>query len=57
MCFFQGGFKAIIWADAVQAVVLFSVLLLTIIIGTRDVGGFSEVWKRNEIGKRTDFFM
>ena len=39
--------KAVVWTDTIQAIVLFSSLLLVVVKGTIDVGGVGVVWQRN----------
>ncbi|XP_078071328.1 solute carrier family 5 member 6a [Mustelus asterias] len=40
-----GGLKAVIWTDVFQTLVMFSGQLAVIIIGARQAGGISEVWR------------
>ncbi|XP_048384027.1 solute carrier family 5 member 6a isoform X2 [Stegostoma tigrinum] len=40
-----GGLKAVIWTDVFQTLVMFSGQLAVIIIGTKEAGGISEVWR------------
>ncbi|PIK62594.1 putative sodium-coupled monocarboxylate transporter 1 [Apostichopus japonicus] len=49
-----GGIKAVIWTDVLQALVMFSGLLIISIAVCIDIGGASEVWRRAEAGNRTD---
>ncbi|KAG8229118.1 hypothetical protein J437_LFUL009587, partial [Ladona fulva] len=52
----MGGLKAVVWTDALQTLLMFSGIISVVWIGTDAVGGFSEVWKRNEEGHRIEFF-
>ncbi|KAB0798597.1 hypothetical protein PPYR_09590 [Photinus pyralis] len=51
-----GGLKAVVWTDTVQTVVMTAALIVVLIMGTVSVGGFAEVWNRNEQGGRLEFF-
>uniref|UniRef100_A0A1B6L137 Sodium-coupled monocarboxylate transporter 1 n=1 Tax=Graphocephala atropunctata TaxID=36148 RepID=A0A1B6L137_9HEMI len=42
-----GGIKAVVWTDAVQTFSMFGAMLLVIVKGTADVGGFHQVIQRN----------
>jgi solute carrier family 5 (sodium-coupled monocarboxylate transporter), member 8/12 len=42
-----GGIKAVVWTDVIQIFIMYGVLILIIIKGTADVGGFSIVFERN----------
>lgn len=53
--YFQGGLKAVIWTDVIQTVVMYGSLLLIMIKGTYDIGGVSEIWKRNTESSRIEF--
>lgn len=53
---FQGGLKAVVWTDAIQTIVMFGGVIVIAVIGTNQVGGFSEVWKRNRDTDRIQFF-
>ncbi|EDS39425.1 conserved hypothetical protein [Culex quinquefasciatus] len=41
-----GGLKAVVWTDVIQTVLMFGAMLLIIVKGTYDVGGFSVVMDR-----------
>jgi Na+/proline symporter len=45
--FLQGGLKAVVWTDVVQTFIMFGAMLLVMIKGTIDVGGFGVIWSRN----------
>lgn len=51
-----GGLKAVVWTDAIQTIVMFGGVIVIAVIGTNQVGGFSEVWKRNRDTGRIQFF-
>ncbi|XP_031776578.1 sodium-coupled monocarboxylate transporter 2 [Apis florea] len=51
-----GGLKAVVWTDAIQTIVMFGGVIVIAVIGTNQVGGFSEVWKRNRDTDRIQFF-
>lgn len=41
-----GGLKAVVWTDVVQLVMMFGAIVLVMVKGTYDVGGYSVVWDR-----------
>ncbi|CAF4097072.1 unnamed protein product [Adineta steineri] len=47
-----GGMKAVIWTDVVQATVIFTGLILSIIYGLIDAGGISKVFETLKNGNR-----
>ncbi|XP_017784798.1 PREDICTED: sodium-coupled monocarboxylate transporter 1-like [Nicrophorus vespilloides] len=51
-----GGLKAVVWTDTIQTVVMFGALIVVIIMGNISIGGFEEVWSRNDAGGRLEFF-
>jgi solute carrier family 5 (sodium-dependent multivitamin transporter), member 6 len=51
-----GGMKAGIWIDSLQVLVIYAGLLIIIIMGSIEVGGIDEVWKRAYDGNRIEFF-
>ncbi|KAI0234204.1 Sodium-coupled monocarboxylate transporter 1 [Lamellibrachia satsuma] len=51
-----GGMKAVLWADAVQSVVMVLGLLMVIIVGIWKVGGIQEVWRIADEGGRINFW-
>ncbi|CAD1479882.1 unnamed protein product [Heterotrigona itama] len=53
---YEGGLKAVVWTDAVQTIVMFGGVIVIAVIGTRQVGGFQQVWKRNRDTDRIEFF-
>uniref|UniRef100_A0A6P7EZC1 Sodium-coupled monocarboxylate transporter 1-like n=1 Tax=Diabrotica virgifera virgifera TaxID=50390 RepID=A0A6P7EZC1_DIAVI len=42
-----GGLKGVVWTDVIQLILMFAALILVVIKGTLDVGGFGNVFKRN----------
>lgn len=52
----QGGIKAVVWTDTLQMILMIFGVLTVAIMGTREVGGVNNVWKRNEESGRIDFF-
>ena len=42
---FEGGIKAVIWTDVIQATLMFSGLLLVVIVGSFDAGGILKPWQ------------
>ncbi|XP_046397318.1 sodium-coupled monocarboxylate transporter 2-like isoform X2 [Ischnura elegans] len=51
-----GGMKAVVWADALQILLMFGSLFAIIGVGTNTVGGFNTVWQRNADTNRTELF-
>ncbi|KAF4518173.1 hypothetical protein B566_EDAN007865, partial [Ephemera danica] len=51
-----GGLRAVVWADALQTVLMFAATIAVLVLGTEQLGGWSEVWNRNEQGQRLEFF-
>ncbi|KYB27604.1 Putative sodium-dependent multivitamin transporter-like Protein [Tribolium castaneum] len=51
-----GGLKAVVWTDTIQTIMMFAALIGVVALGVASVGGFAEVWRRNEEGDRIDFF-
>nr|CAI5832751.1 unnamed protein product [Callosobruchus analis] len=43
----MGGIKGVVWTDVIQIIVMFASMLLVVIKGTIDVGGFGVVFERN----------
>lgn len=41
-----------VWTDLVQTVIMIATLILVVVKGSMDVGGFGEVWQRNWEGDR-----
>ena len=52
----KGGLKAVVWTDVFQMTVAFIGFIAIIIKGSVDLGGFSEIWRINEQGKRIEFW-
>lgn len=51
-----GGFKAVLWTDSLQAVIMVVSMGVVVIVGTSKLGGFSEVWRMADETKRLNFF-
>ncbi|XP_044753033.1 sodium-coupled monocarboxylate transporter 1-like isoform X2 [Coccinella septempunctata] len=43
----MGGLKAVVWTDVIQTIIMFGALILVVVKGTFDAGGFGNVWQRN----------
>lgn len=52
---FQGGLKAVVWTDVIQTIVMVGAMILVIIKGTVNVGGFQTVLERNWNTDRLEF--
>ena len=52
LCHKQGGLRAVIWTDALQAVIMLVGLTLVCALGTREAGGATSVFETaKEIGR------
>ncbi|XP_029189907.2 sodium-coupled monocarboxylate transporter 1-like isoform X1 [Acropora muricata] len=51
-----GGLKAVIWTDVFQSLIMISGLIVVVIVGSIEVGGFDKVWEINKEFGRLDFF-
>lgn len=49
---FQGGIKAVVWTDVVQAFSMVLSIVLVAAIGISNVGGIGEIWRRGVEGGR-----
>lgn len=49
-----GGIKAVIWTDVFQAIVMVIGSTIVIIVGTIQIGGLAEGWRRAAEGSRTE---
>lgn len=45
------------WADVIQCIIMLGVILIVIIKGTIDIGGFSTIWQRLVIGNRSEIII
>ncbi|XP_045470959.1 sodium-coupled monocarboxylate transporter 1-like isoform X2 [Harmonia axyridis] len=50
----MGGLKAVVWTDVIQTIIMFGSLVLVVVKGTLDAGGFSNVWQRNWDSERIE---
>lgn len=48
----QGGIKAVVWTDVLQAAVMVASVVLVAMLGITNVGGLNEVWDRAVAGNR-----
>ncbi|XP_071451102.1 sodium-coupled monocarboxylate transporter 1-like [Hetaerina americana] len=51
-----GGLRAVVWADTLQIILMFSSLLVVVIVGLVKVGGIGVVWNRAVEGERVEIF-
>ncbi|GIX67593.1 sodium-coupled monocarboxylate transporter 2 [Caerostris darwini] len=51
-----GGMKAVVWTDLFQALLMYASILVILVKGTIDLGGFDVVWERSFQGGRIQFF-
>ncbi|XP_076041758.1 sodium-coupled monocarboxylate transporter 2-like [Oratosquilla oratoria] len=49
-----GGIKAVLWTDTVQVVIMFVSMVLIIVKGASDIGGFWYIWNKNQEGHRIE---
>lgn len=47
-----GGIKAVVWTDVIQGAIMVASVIVVAIFGVANVGGFSEVLRRADIGGR-----
>ncbi len=52
-----GGLKAVLWSDALQAIIMFGTMITVIIVGVNEVGGLGVVWERAASTGRTDVLL
>jgi Na+/proline symporter len=52
----QGGLRAVVWTDALQAVLMFVSQLIVLYLGAQKLGGWANVWEINNQGQRIEFF-
>ena len=52
---YQGGMKAVIWADTLQMIIMILGIIVLIIIGGVEAGTASEIWDALETDKRLNF--
>ncbi|GAB6032200.1 Sodium-coupled monocarboxylate transporter 1 [Chamberlinius hualienensis] len=57
MSIFEGGIKAVVWADVTQCLVMITVVAIIIIKGTFDVGGIKVIWEKLKAGKRDELLI
>jgi sodium-coupled monocarboxylate transporter 8/12 len=51
-----GGFRAVLWTDALQAVIMIISIAIVCIKGVSDIGGFTVLWNKLEETHRVEFF-
>jgi Na+/proline symporter len=51
-----GGIKAVIWTDFYQTIIMISSLVIIIVKGLIDIGGFKNMWQINLYGGRLQIF-
>jgi Na+/proline symporter len=53
--YYQGGLKgAVLWTDALQALIMFGTMITVVAAGMSEIGGFRIIWERAEQAGRTD---
>ncbi|KAJ6225066.1 hypothetical protein RDWZM_003611 [Blomia tropicalis] len=50
-----GGMKAVLWTDVFQSILMFTAMIIIIVKGSIDVGGFYNVIERAKNGSRLEF--
>lgn len=53
--FLKGGMKAVVWTDTIQVIIMYGSMLVVIIKGSYDAGGFDAVWDANNLTGRIEF--
>lgn len=48
--------KGVVWADVLQATIMFSSCIIVSVTGIIKIGGLGEVFRRNEEGGRLQIF-
>ncbi|GBM82981.1 Sodium-coupled monocarboxylate transporter 1 [Araneus ventricosus] len=51
-----GGMKAVVWTDFFQSLMMYGSILVIVVKGTIDLGGFDVVWQRSFEGGRIEFW-
>ncbi|KAF8763801.1 Sodium-coupled monocarboxylate transporter 2 like protein [Argiope bruennichi] len=51
-----GGIKAVVWTDCFQALLMYGSIIVIVVKGTLDLGGFDVVWQRSVEGGRIEFW-
>uniref|UniRef100_A0A2S2RBZ7 Sodium-coupled monocarboxylate transporter 2 n=1 Tax=Sipha flava TaxID=143950 RepID=A0A2S2RBZ7_9HEMI len=51
-----GGLKAVVWTDAIQSVFTSGSIIVVVILGLIEIGGFDSLIKSNREGDRIEFF-
>ncbi|XP_035227704.1 sodium-coupled monocarboxylate transporter 2-like [Stegodyphus dumicola] len=51
-----GGMKAVVWTDLFQSLVMYASVIVIVVKGAMDLGGFSAVWEKSVEGGRIEFF-
>ncbi|CAL8112703.1 unnamed protein product [Orchesella dallaii] len=49
-----GGLKAVLWSDAMQAIIMIGSVIVVIAVGANEIGGFGVVFDRAKAGGRLD---
>ena len=50
----KGGLKAVLWTDAIQLIIMLVGVIVVLIYGSIEQGGFSKVLEVNRISGRLD---
>lgn len=53
---FQGGMKAVLWADTLQLLIIFAGIITVFVAGVVHEGGFGEIYKITKLSGRFDVF-
>lgn len=46
--------RAVVWTDVIQTLIMLTAVILIIIKGALDIGGFGVVWERMQNGERLE---
>ena len=52
---FQGGMKAVLWADTIQTVIVFTGLITVLATGANKLGGLDNAWDIANKNRRIQF--
>lgn len=44
LCMVQGGMKAVLWADTVQMLIVYSGMITLVVVGSNVMGGLDKAW-------------
>lgn len=51
-----GGLKAVVWTDTLQFLITMGAMTTILFMGTKEAGGFKEIWNTADDSGRIEFF-